>query len=547
MHLRRRSFPKRWRVSITLVALLAVSGDGTGQTRGARENSDHYKKWLQEDVFYIISPEEAEVFKKLTTPEEKDAFIEQFWVRRDTDPKTSINEFQEEHYRRIQYANEHFTSGRPGWRTDRGRFYIRFGPPDDIASYTGGAYARRPYEGGGTTSTYPFQRWRYRYIEGIGNEIELEFVDSTMSGDYRLALDADEKDALFNVVGMGNTLDETTGKMTRSDRVRYRYYANPNNRDLNQPGLFTYRRLQDEVFYRVDQLMRLEKPPAISNVRLKELVEARVMYGQKLPFECQYSYYRLGEDDYLVPISARVANRDLEYETGAAGIRFAKVNLVCRVAGMDGRIAAEFDDNLYSQYGSEEFPEKDRHFSLYQKILRLRPGRYKASLVLQTADARKTGSSEFAIQLPPKLQTTEMNLSPIVLSEYISRILGTPSQLSPFVIGDIRVVPSFGRKFAGRDEVGVYAQAYDFQVDASTGKPSLKVRFEVATDQGSVLREFDDDGGRSYQMYGANRLVISKKVPLLDLPAGRYELRVYVRDEIAGREKKAIERFTVGG
>src|SRR5262249_23668167 len=158
-------------------------------------------------------------------------------------------------------------------------------------------------------------------------------------------------------------------------------------------------------------------------------------------------------------------------------------------------------------------------------------GRYKASIVVQTADGRKTGSSEFAIQLPPTSRTSEVNLSPMVISEYISRILGPPSHLSPFVIGDVKVVPSFERRFGGRDEVGVYAQAYDFQVDPSTGKPSLKVWFEVATDRGSVLREFDDDGGRSYQVYGANRLVISKKVPLLDLPAGKYEMRLYVRDE----------------
>ena len=368
-----------------------------------------------------------------------------------------------------------------------------------------------------------------------------------MSGEYHLALDADEKDALFNVVGMGPTAEETAGRMTRSDRVRYRYYGNPTNRDFNEPALFGYRRLQDEVFYKVDQLMRLEKPPSLSNPRLKELVEARILYGEKLPLESHYSYFRLGEDDYLVPISAKVANRELRYEAREGDIRTAKVTVLVRVVGMNGRTYYEFDDSVYSHYTSQEFPLKDQHFSVFQKSLRLGPGRYKVTLIAQTEDRLKTGSSEFAIVLPPKSEAAGMSFSPLVLSQQISRILGAQSVLTPFVIGDVKVVPSFDRTFGPRDEVGVYAQAYDFQIDRSTGKPAMKVRFEIASDRGLVFREFDDDGGRSYRVYGANRLVISKRLPLLDLPRGRYTLRMYVLDELAGREQVVEAAFSVAG
>src|SRR5436309_2292609 len=135
----------------------------------------YYKKWLQEDVVYIISEEEKKVFKALTAEEQKESFIEQFWHRRDPDPRTSENEFKEEHYRRIVYANERFASGIPGWKTDRGRIYIIWGKPDEIESHPSGGTIDRPIEdGGGTTSTFPFEIWRYRYIEGIGNEVLLE-------------------------------------------------------------------------------------------------------------------------------------------------------------------------------------------------------------------------------------------------------------------------------------------------------------------------------------------------------------------------------------
>src|SRR4051812_1040907 len=134
-----------------------------------QELSKTYQKWLKEDVLYIITPEELSAFKQLSNDEERDNFIEQFWLRRDPTPDTVENEFKEEHYRRIAYANEHFAAGKQGWRTDRGRIYIVFGPADEIDSHPSGGFYNRPQdEGGGSTSTYPFETWRYRYIEDIG-------------------------------------------------------------------------------------------------------------------------------------------------------------------------------------------------------------------------------------------------------------------------------------------------------------------------------------------------------------------------------------------
>src|ERR1700738_2742847 len=137
------------------------------------------------DVAYIINDAERE------------SFVEQFWLRRDPTPDTEENEFKEEHYRRIAYANERFASGIPGWKTDRGMIYIKFGAPDEIDSHpSGGNYQRQPDEGGGQTTTFPFERWRYRHIDDIGSNVVIEFVDRTMSGEYRLTIDPTEKDAL---------------------------------------------------------------------------------------------------------------------------------------------------------------------------------------------------------------------------------------------------------------------------------------------------------------------------------------------------------------
>ena len=172
-----------------------------------KELATPYKRWLDDEVRYIITDEERSAFLRLSTNEEREQFIEQFWLNRDPTPDTIENETKEEHYRRIAYANERFASGIPGWKTDRGKMYIIWGPPDEIESHpSGGSYERPPEEGGGSTSTYPFEKWRYRYLEGIGNDIILEFVDPSGSGEYRMTMDPSEKDALLMIPGAGHNL-----------------------------------------------------------------------------------------------------------------------------------------------------------------------------------------------------------------------------------------------------------------------------------------------------------------------------------------------------
>ena len=195
--------------------------DPTQRPRNVKpEPNKAYKKWIKEDVAYIITSEEKRAWDKLETDEEREQFIEAFWRRRDPNPDTEENEYREEYYERIAYANEHFASGIPGWKTDRGRIYIAFGKPDSIESHpSGGFYERPSYEGGGSTSTYPFEVWFYRYIPGIGSGIEIEFVDPTGTGEYRIARSPNEKDALAMVPGGGLTLAEQLGLSDKRDRV----------------------------------------------------------------------------------------------------------------------------------------------------------------------------------------------------------------------------------------------------------------------------------------------------------------------------------------
>src|SRR3569833_1223562 len=231
-----------------------------------------YKNWMDNDVVYIISDEEKKAFKNLTTDEEREQFVEQFWLRRDPTPDTVENEFKEEHYRRIAYANEHYASGIPGWKTDRGRIYITFGPPDEIESHpSGGTYERPPEEGGGTTSTFPFEQWRYRYIEDIGNDIIIEFVDPTMSGEYRMTMDPSEKDALLYVPNAGLTLMEQMGLSDKTDRF--------NRTDGTHLGVpFGGETQKMNEFNRLEQFAKLQRAPSIKFKDLEAAVSSHISY-----------------------------------------------------------------------------------------------------------------------------------------------------------------------------------------------------------------------------------------------------------------------------
>src|SRR5579862_7950798 len=253
-----------------------------------KELETPYKKWLDEDVVWIISDEERKSFKQLQTDEERQAFIESFWLRRDPTPDTEENEYKEEHYRRMAYADERYASGIPGWKTDRGKIYIMFGPPDEIEDHSsGGNYDRPIEEGGGTTTVFPFEKWRYRYLEGIGTDINIEFVDTTMTGEFHMTMDPSEKDALTYVPGAGLTLYEQLGmackinRFNRTDGTTLGTGTMPMPASMNQ-------------FTRLEQFVNLQKAPPIKFKDLEALVTSTIKYNI-LPIKVRTDYIPITE------------------------------------------------------------------------------------------------------------------------------------------------------------------------------------------------------------------------------------------------------------
>lgn len=528
----RRAERRRCIVWFPVVALAWIGGFAVGslparqQTGAAGEEAlDYYQKWLREDVVYIITPEERSVFEALTTPEEKETFIEQFWLRRDPDPSTPVNEFKEEHYRRLAYADEHFSSGLPGWMTDRGRVYIIHGPPDEIEKHpSGGRYSRPGHEGGGTTVTYPFEVWRYRHIEGIGDDVELEFVDPTMTGEYRLALRPEEKDALLHIPDAGLTLAEEMGLADKAQRPFF-----SSTRPENYPLMLV--RPKDDPFTRYDTYSRVQRAPEIKYRDLQEAVRVNVSFYD-LPLRLSESYFRLNDESVLVPVTVFLESKDLTF-VPEGGRKVARLAVYGAVSSLANRLVTEFEDEV-TVAADDKIPAARRPSAVYQRLVPLEGKlRYKLVLVVKDLNSQRVGIARKALN-PPDFTGDSMRASSLLLAEDLELVEGVPNEPDRFVMGDVRVRPSFDGRFPRDSYLGLYFHLYNVSLDQTTLAPSLEITYRISDLNRPVL-VIPDEQNASVHYASPSRIVIVQALSLKGLEPGRYMIDIHVKDRLTGQ------------
>lgn len=504
------------------------------------EEQDYFKKWLQEDVKYIITDEEKSVFENLTTPEEKEAFIEQFWFRRDPDPRTANNEFKEEHYRRIAYANEKFQSGKPGWMTDRGRVYIVHGEPEYIEQHpAGGPYQRSAPAGGGSSWSYPFEVWNYRYLEGVGQDIQLEFVDPSFSGEYRLALRPEEKDQLLYVSGTAPTIREVLG--LESGRVD-RAYFNPGLENNAQWRAQHGYREHDTPFMRYMRYASVQRAPEIKFSDLKQIIDTNITYDD-LPVEVRNDFIYLGQDQILSPITIQVQNKELTFDR-VNGVYQAKANIYGLVKNMVGRVVAEFEDTVVAEYKPELMDQGRRIISIYQKPLILDAGaRYLIDVVVRDQHSNRVGVVQKGI-VSPKYKEEGLSTSSVILSSSIEPAPDKTGLDDRFVLGDVRIIPKVGNVFTSEETMGAYLQVYNVALDQSSLQPNVTVRYLVRKGQ-DVIANIIDNKNSSVQYFSRQRVVLIRGFSLKDFEPGDYQLDIELQDQISKKTVQASQRFEV--
>ncbi len=523
-----------WTFSL-LVGVSQQDSDKVAQ----EEEEDYYKKWLNEDVVYLLFDDERAVFKNLTTPEEKDQFIEQFWRRRDWDLTTSNNEYREEHYRRIAYVNQYFGSGIPGWKTDRGRIYIMFGEPAQREYHSGGEqYVRKPYEGGGQTATYPFEIWRYREIPELGQDIEIEFVDRSWTGEFKMALYPWEKDMLMNIDELGQTLSERLKLTNRAQRPG----LHPGN--LNNTAYMSRhmgQRFEDRPFERLRRYFGLQKPPKIEQKELQTIVDTNISY-EMLPFSAVDYHIWIDDRTAFVPVTIEVPNKSLSFSPSGEFMK-ARVGIYGRVTAMLGEIVYEFEDVVAKEYRPEQLSVGLTMSSLYQKAFSLEPGRYKLELVLKDLTSGNIGTEARSIDLRAP-EEGKLSVSSLILASQVKALPEFPEGVESFVIGDVRVVPSMNRKFKTSDEMGVYLQVYNPVLDAATLLPAVSIEYTVQRGN-KILSRLTDSEGASIEYFSSSRIVVVRMVNLKLLGKGSYTLTVKLSDHVSKQSVAEQAKFEV--
>jgi GWxTD domain-containing protein len=508
-----------------------------------QELSRPYKKWLEEDVVWIITDEERSAFKQLSNDEERDNFIEAFWQRRDPTPDTEENEYKEEHYQRIAYANEHFAAGVPGWKTDRGRMYIVFGKPDEIDSHpSGGTYERPMEEGGGETSTFPFEDWRYRYIEGIGQEVIIEFVDTCMCGEYHMTMDRSEKDALLQTPNAGLTLYEQMGMANKSQRFSgnglERLGAGPDSSSL-----------QTKEFDRLEQFAKLQAAPKVKFADLEEEVNSKVILNP-MPFDVRADFVKVTSDTVLVPIALQMKNRDITF-VNKDGIQRGTVNIFGRLTTLTGKVVQTFEDTVQVDVPAELLPRTAENSQLYTKALPLRPGLYKLYVAVKDVNGDRKGTWSRSIKVP-EFSDDKLSTSSLVVADVMEPVPTKDIGTGNFVIGTTKVRPRVAAAngkpaLFKRDKdpkLNFWMQVYNLGVDEKTHKPSATFEYDItnlATNKQVVQKtETTDTMGNI-----GEQVTLQKSIVAANLQPGTYKIEIKVNDNISKQTVNPSALFAV--
>jgi GWxTD domain-containing protein len=502
-----------------------------------------YKTWLDQDVAYIISDEERKAFKNLSNDEERDAFIEQFWLRRNPNPDSPDNEFREEHYRRIAYANEHYAAGKPGWKTDRGHIYIAFGPADSIDSHpSGGSYQRPMDEGGGETSTYPFEVWHYRYLEGVGDNIDIEFVDSCMCGDYHFTIDRGEKDALLHVPGMGQTQWEEMGMAKKADRFKGGFENLGTGPMSSSQG--------SKEFDRIELAAKLFAPPPVKFKDLDNFIsEHKLITGPIFPFDVRTDFVKVTDNTVLVPITLQMKNRDVTFVT-KDGVAKGVVNILIKVTTIMHKTVQTQEDTVEIEQPAELLEKSLDRQSVYWKALPLLPGLYRLDIAIKDVNnPDHIGVYGRALSVP-EFHDEKLATSTLILADQMNAVDSHSIGNGNFVIGNtfirprVSASPATPVSFKRGQQLNFWMQVYNLGINQATKSNEAKVTFQIldAANNNVLLEKSMDSKDLGAH---SDQITVENTLPMAGLQPGKYKVMIKVNDEISKQEIAQSAPFVV--
>ena len=497
------------------------------------ELGDSLQHIIDEDLVYIITPEERAAFSRLGTNEEREQYIEIIFQRRNPNPDSSVNEFKEEHYRRIAYANEHFASGIPGWKTDRGHIYIVWGPPDEIDSHpTGGTYDRPLWQGGGSTQTYSWELWRYRHLESIGDNVELEFVDPSGSGEYHLTTDPGEKDALKNIPGAGLGELEQMGLSSKAARL--------NNADgTTLPAPIGGIPASEGEFERLERGLRVLGPPPVHFKDVITEVYTRILRNQ-MDVTYDVAFLRATPDSVIVPITLQIPNGQMGYRM-KDGVHSSLVNIYARITTPGGRVVQTFEEAVAHDVPDSLFQTSLAQSSLYQKSVPLHPGLYRLDVVVKDVETGNAAVIGTSLRVP-QYEEGALNASSLILADKIEPVPSTQIGAGQFVFGPFKVRPRLSHSFTNAETLGFFMQLYNLKFDEVFRETSASATYRLLRDKKEIWTSTESSGSIRRDV---EQVTLNRRLPLSAFAPGHYTLEIKVTDWISHQTVTRSAEFEI--
>jgi GWxTD domain-containing protein len=476
-----------------------VAGSRPMRARNLYNAADRrFQQWLNQDVVYIITPEERSTFLTLTTAEEREEFIEQFWARRSPDPDSLENYYEDEQYRRIAFANEHFATDVPGWKTDRGRMYIVWGPPDQLESQPNGI---RCSASGLERTSPPSEVWRYRYIEGIGEHVEIAFVYRHKRGDYVLTADP-----------------------CRNSTQATRLSGSP----FEHPGRV-----------RVPETLLHIGPVQTPQVKFRDL-EALLMdriVRDEISVDHEQDFFYATDDTTLTLITVRVPEIVPSAENSVTSP--AAVNLFGRITSISGRVVASFEDILPNGVSPMGVPRTLFDRPAFQQILPLVPGPYRLDLAVKAVATNAVTTSRSKLVVP---EFHELSASSLVLADAIASPPTSDIVFRGEFLGAHRILPNSNREFRSEQPINLFWQVYGLRVDGRQHRNRASFTLSITKGGHEIWKETET--GDELKQYGSE-ITIERALPPGKLRVGQYKVEIRVLDGITGQRLQRAVSFSV--
>jgi hypothetical protein len=388
----------------------------------------------------------------------------------------------------------------------------------------GGAYNRESGEGGGSTSTYPFERWWYRHLPGR-SDVAVEFVDPTSTGEYRIARNPFEKEALLHVPGAGATTDG----LSQADRIAAANgFGNPFSSQA-----------KDGQFEWMDRIRFLNDPPPVNFDRTAGTgTSGPVIDTDLLNSAVQISCFKQADDRVIVAFTVQTDNRDLVFRD-IGGLQSARLNITGRITSVAGRRVGFFEDSVTTTATSTELSEAKGRKSAYQKAVTLVPGRYRVDVLVRDQESGAASLQHVGFEVPR--YGVKLAASSLILASVLEQVSDIPASRQ-FVIGDKKVIPNLAAVYHRGSPVGIYLQIYNAGVDQTTLRPAVDVEYVLLKDGKELGKQIEDWRGTNTS---GDRLTLARLIDSRALDPGDYTVEVRAHDRVSEQALVQTAMFKV--